>query len=260
MLITNLAADQNKTDLFYQKYLPAHKTDRYGDLNKSLQVDFKISKIKQMKDISQELNNTVKSIVDNQIKSTVVSEDLKQIDNFVHSQEFKKKIKKSEDYILHDKDLDWQKHLGKYKDLTSKIRNNININDQSSNYFKPGEKVFVIISSSLPDNIIKSYFESVEDIADEVTFVIRGTIGGVDKMKPTLEWIDRVTTKNDGTKYKATVIIEPRVVKKYNIKKVPAVLYIKNYDPTYLKSDDDETFKIHYGTVDFWYAIEKIKY
>lgn len=98
----------------------------------------------------------------------------------------------------------------------------------------------------------------LQKVNTDITFVLRGTIGGIKEIKPTLEWMQDVLTKNDNTRYEYNVVIEPRIVSKYNIEQVPAVLYVKNYNPTYTEKSTDEEHYIYYGAVDIDYALEKI--
>lgn len=98
----------------------------------------------------------------------------------------------------------------------------------------------------------------LQNVNSDVTFILRGTIGGVKKIKPTLDWIQEILIKNNSTKYEYNVLIEPRIVNKYKIEKLPAVLYIKDYNPSYTEESTNEEYYIYYGAVDINYALKKI--
>ena len=173
-------------------------------------------------------------------------------------------IIENENYLLYDKKINWQQHLGQYKNRTNtaleqlKDKGTISSEISSNQFLEHNEKIFIIISSSIQKHILKNYFETLQKVNTDVTFVLRGTIGGVKKIKPTLDWIQEILTKNDNTRYEYNVIIEPRIVSKYNIKQVPAVLYVKNYNPSYTEESANEEHYIYYGAVDIDYALEKI--
>ena len=98
----------------------------------------------------------------------------------------------------------------------------------------------------------------LQKVNTDVTFVLRGTIGGIKEIKPTLEWIQEILTKSDNSRYEYNIMIEPRVVSKYKVEQTPAVLYVKNYNPSYIEESTDEEHYIYYGAVDIDYALKKI--
>lgn len=263
-LILSAQANENKKEIFNDKYLNSQKLDQYRNININISSDFKISNIEEMTKISDEVNTNTSSMINNSLKSDTIENEAQEIDSKVKSKDFQKEIIENENYLLYDKKINWQQHLGQYKNRTNtaleqlKDKGTISSEISSNQFLEHNEKIFIIISSSIPKHILKNYFETLQKVNTDVTFVLRGTIDGVKKIKPTLDWIQNILTKNDNTRYEYNIIIEPRIVSKYNIKQVPAVLYVKNYNPSYTEESTDEEHYIYYGTVDIGYALEKI--
>ena len=263
-LILSAQANEDKKEIFNDKYLNSQKLDQYRNTNINISSDFKISNIEEMTKISDEVNTNTSSMINNSLKSDTLENEAQEIDSKVKSKDFQKKIIENENYLLYDKKINWQQHLGQYKNRTNtaleqlKDKGTVSSEISSNQFLEHNEKIFIVISSSIPKHILKNYFETLQKVNTDVTFVLRGTIDGVKKIKPTLDWIQEILTKNDNTRYEYNVIIEPRIVSKYNIKQVPAVLYVKNYNPSYTEESTDEEHYIYYGAVDIDYALEKI--
>ena len=263
-LILSAQANEDKKELFNDKYLNSQKLDQYRDTNINTSSDFKISNIKEMTKISDETNTTTSTMIENSIKSNTLENEAQNLKEQIKSKDFQKKIVENENYILHDKKINWQQHLGQYKNRTNtaleqlKEKGTVSSELSSNQFLANNEKLFIVISSSIPEHILKNYFEMLQKVNTDVTFVLRGTIGGIKKIKPTLEWIQEILTKSDNTRYEYNIMIEPRVVSKYKVEQTPAVLYVKNYNPSYIEESANEEHYIYYGAVDIDYALEKI--
>jgi type-F conjugative transfer system pilin assembly protein TrbC len=263
-LILSAQANEDKKELFNDKYLNSQKLDQYRDTNINTSTDFKISNIKEITKISDDLNKSTSTMIDNSLKSDALKNKAHEIDNNVKSKVFQNKIIENENYLLYDKKINWQQHLGQYKNRTNialeqlKEKGTVSSELSTNQFLESNEKLFIVISSSIPKHIIKNYFEMLQNVNTDVTFVLRGTIGGVKKIKPTLDWMQEVLTKSDNTRYEYNVVIEPRIVNKYKIERLPAVLYVKNYNPSYTEESTDEKHYIYYGAVDVDYALGKI--
>jgi len=264
-LLISSWANEDKKELFKDKYLNSQKLNQYKDTNINTSADLKISNIKEMtKRISPAKKNTSK-IINNSLKSDKLKNEAHRINTQVKSKDFQKKIIENEDYLLYDKKMNWQKHLGKYKDRTNiilkqlKDKGSISSKISSNQFLANDEKLFIIISSSIPKYILKNYFDMLQKVNTDVTFVLRGTIGGIKKIKPTLKYIqDLLLLKGNNKRYEYNIIIEPRIESKYKIQKVPAVLFIKNYNLSYTKEDQNERYYIYYGAIGIEYVLKKI--
>lgn len=241
LLLSSLYAnDINESKVFLDKYLPTSKTSKFKNLDCKKSYDVKISSIKSMKEVDKDTNKTASNTVKNIYKSDDLTKQATNIQTYVNSKEFHTKLKKAKDDILYDKKTNWQQYIPthlKTKDNKLKIDRYVGT-----------EKLYIIISSSIPEITLKNYMTILSRVNNEVTFVLRGVIGSHKKIMPTLNWIKKLL----GDKYQFNIIIEPRITKKYNITKVPAILYIKDYNL------DSEDFWVYYGDIAPKYALEKI--
>ncbi len=201
-----------------------------------------------------------------------IQEVAKQIEKQTKTQDFKKELKANEDYILYDKSIDFSKYTGLNREELESIRNSSH-NLQSGNRFLfSNEKIFIIISSSMPKETIINYFKTLEKVNTDVTFILQGLIGNdISKLNPTLEYIRDLLVKDKNTSlenpeniYFFNIDINPKVIKKFNITYTPAVIFISNYDktlqePQELKeSINGERVYIAYGAVSADYALSEI--
>lgn len=201
-----------------------------------------------------------------------IQEVAKQIEKQTKTQDFKKELKANEDYILYDKSIDFSKYTGLNREELESIRNSSH-NLQSGNRFLfSNEKIFIIISSSMPKETIINYFKTLEKVNTDVTFILQGLIGNdISKLNPTLEYIRDLLVKDKNTSlenpeniYSFNIDINPKVIKKFNIAYTPAVIFISNYDktlqePQELKeSINGERVYIAYGAVSADYALSEI--
>lgn len=118
-LILSAAASEDKKELFNDKYLNSQKLDLYRDTNINISSDFKISNIKDMTKISDETNTTTSTMIENSIKSNTLENEAQNLKEQIKSKDFQKKIVENENYILHDEKINWQQHLGQYKNRTN---------------------------------------------------------------------------------------------------------------------------------------------
>lgn len=231
-----------------------------GELN----IDF-------LRDTMQEKNKEFKNL---QIEAPSMEylNKAKEIKDLTNTEDFKKELKANEDYILYDKSIDFNKYTGLNREELESIRNSSH-NLQSGNRFLfSNEKIFIVISSSMPKETIVNYFKTLEKVNTDVTFVLQGLIGNdISKLNPTLEYIRDLLVKDKNTSlenpeniYFFNIDINPKVIKKFNITYTPAVIFISNYDktlqePQELKeSINGERVYIAYGAVSADYALSEI--
>lgn len=91
-------------------------------------------------------------------------------------------------------------------------------------------RIYIFMSASVPKETWRGYAKTIDalNLNDNVIMVMRGCIGGCEKFKPTLNFIQDVLVedKNKGG-YKARVAIDPMLFRRYNIKEAPTVVYAK---------------------------------
>lgn len=99
-----------------------------------------------------------------------------------------------------------------------------------------GEKVFLFISSSIPDETVHAYIAGIDKAADpNVSLVMRGIAGGMSsaKAKKGQSYFKRILkkdldcprTRNPCRRYEVPIHLKPSLFTKYGITSVPAVVY-----------------------------------
>ncbi len=99
---------------------------------------------------------------------------------------------------------------------------------------KKDERIYIFISSSVPKETLQNYARDLDALGEpKISLVIRGFVGGMTKVRPTLEFLKGVLFKDgncDSDKceaYRAPVLIDPLLFRHYEIEAVPAIVYSK---------------------------------
>ena len=120
------------------------------------------------------------------------------------------------------------------------------------------EKVYLFISSSIPDETVHAYIVNLDKVADpNVSLVMRGLVGGIakERAKKGQSYFSRIMkkeldcprTQTPCERYKVPILLESSLFTKYGITRVPAVAY----------EHDDNSFLIQ-GDAGLDYLLEKI--
>lgn len=101
----------------------------------------------------------------------------------------------------------------------------------------PGnERIYLFISSSVPIGTLRNYARDLDRLGDPNVFmVMRGFVGGMKQVKPTLDFVKRVIAADSdcevitqGCKaYRVNIKIDPLLFRKYGINRVPAAVYAR---------------------------------
>ena len=191
----------------------------------------------------QSLENRAKEVV-KQYKD-VISPELKE----KKKEEYKDKAKKLYDFY---KSPEFQGRVERYKKELEKLffgkpleaREKEKFYRYYSDFYKyshdvlvlnDDEVIYVFVSSSIPDEVIKEYLSSSEKVFGSVSFVLRGGVGGLTYLKPTVEWVVNLLKKNSSCNflqeecemYEREFLIDPFLFRKYEIEVVPCVVYEK---------------------------------
>ena len=198
-----------------------------------------------------------------------------EINSNVRSEKSQQKIQDYKDHILKDKKLGIENAVNTYLKASERGQEEIT-NGYENKILGKDERLIIAISSSVSKETIKEYFSSLEDSYTDVVFVMNGFIGNnVKYLKPTMEYISDLLVKSEtqdkmdkDNRYLHRVDVNPKIFRKYNLKKVPAVVFIKNYNPFLEQQgsswDDDkkdnslEEIYISYGDSNIQYALERI--
>jgi type-F conjugative transfer system pilin assembly protein TrbC len=137
------------------------------------------------------------------------------------------------------------------------------------------ERIYIFISSSIPRETLRNYVRDVAKLRDpNVKLVMRGLIGGVKYIKPTMRFVSGILLKDPACnpekrrceRYAAGVNVDPLLFGRYGIKEVPAIAYARNV--TVLDAEMSEGmernvksgdyYTIH-GDVALTYALERFR-
>jgi type-F conjugative transfer system pilin assembly protein TrbC len=194
-------------------------------------------------------------------------QEANQVYRTTQSSQFNKNVKGMEEYIINDKALNYKSYMGKYSKMAQKI---IKGKYNNNTFLGNKQKIYIVISSSMPITTIQNYIRDVQPVRTDITFVMRGVIGNMKHFMPTIKWVNKLITKpncdkpnSNKCKYRLNFTINPKVTEHFNIKEVPAVIFVKNYDGyldehTPLPKKRNEKAYIAYGDANIHYALEKI--
>jgi len=266
------AKDVNETKLFWEKYNLNERAKQFNISPQELQQktkDFNLTKLKKINDMNE---SEIKQRYNPSFyKSNSANKIANSINNFIESKKFQRNVKSAKDYILYDKGFNFSKYEGQYKAIIDKLQHSKG-GILGNKYLDSDERIYVVISSSIPKTTIKNYFAEAEPVGTDIHFVLRGLIGGIHKIKPTLKWLNSIIVKNpDGNitdpknRYQVQVEVNPKVTMYYGIKEVPAVIFVKGFNPLLeaheplpIKKDDNESVYIAYGDANLMYSLKKI--
>ncbi|ULO03746.1 TrbC family F-type conjugative pilus assembly protein [Campylobacter sp. RM12651] len=245
-----MANDNSDKNIFNKKYQQADnnvvilKNDTYN-IN-----DLKNQNLKENIDLTIDNNFIIQNKNNDIINST------QQLNNIINNENYKN------NFINAKKDLLYDLNSNASSELIQKLQS---YNDNTNNLLLKNERIFIVLSSSLSKELIKNYFISVSKSPQDFAFVLRGVIGNdLKKLVPTINYFKDLNTIS---KQGFDLSINPKIIQAYNITKVPAIVYIKNYnnileqheqyEDKQINSSDDNVF-IFYGDMALEYALEQI--
>jgi len=119
--------------------------------------------------------------------------------------------------------------------------------------------VFIFISSSMPNELIKKYISAVEG-NDNFVFVINGLIDNdIRYIKPTMKWVNSLLCDEDGqTCAQSTIDINPNLFEIFEVDEVPSVVYIKDSQALNDCSSENKPSYLKYvGDTDIMYVFDR---
>jgi conjugal transfer pilus assembly protein TrbC len=152
-----------------------------------------------------------------------------------------------------------------YRDKPNGIKENAKLS--------PHERIYLFISSSVPTGTLRNYMAGIDAAQDpNIIVVMRGFIGGMKYVRPTLEFTHALLKKNTSCNlpeqcelYAVNFEIDPLLFRRYGINRVPAVVYVPDIDvedPAGSEGLEDNAkvsdYHLFYGDVSLDYAIERI--
>lgn len=105
-------------------------------------------------------------------------------------------------------------------------------------FLEKDERIYVFVSSSMPMHVVRNYASDIAKLGDHrIQMVMRGFIGGMQKIVPTTHFIAESLKKNPGCELAADnkcemlsvdFLVDPLLFQRYDINQVPAFVYVKN--------------------------------
>jgi type-F conjugative transfer system pilin assembly protein TrbC len=137
------------------------------------------------------------------------------------------------------------------------------------------ERIYIFISSSMPKETLRNYVRDVAMLRDpNVKLVMRGLVGGVKYIKPTMRFVSGILLKDPACnpektrceRFAAGVNVEPQLFRRYGIDQVPAIVYGRNISVLDREMSEGmernltsgEFYTIH-GDVALTYALERFR-
>ena len=188
--LNDINATQDELTKFNEKYL---KDKLHTESNNSIAKTIKMSDIAKQKN---DANITFQKLDTNQSREVFKlkeSKEAKNIDTIVGDKAFIDKVKDNKKYILENYKIGGQK-MEATPELDKKLATEVTTSTNGN------EKIFIVISSSMPDEQIREYFKAVEG-KDNIKFILRGLVGDLQKFDPTRKYLERLLKKNPNDKY-----------------------------------------------------------
>jgi type-F conjugative transfer system pilin assembly protein TrbC len=175
--------------------------------------------LKVKEESERELGEKGKRVIEQFRKNKVQQERIKKF-----SRDLYEKVGPSKSVNYKEEDFSrFSSGIGKGEDLTL---------DKQKDYLAPDERIYIFMSSSVPENVWKSYAEDLKQIGSRrIIVVLRGCIGGCERIKPTIEFLRRVAFNNGNDTKGFEIQIDPFLFRKYHISQVPAIVYAKGVYP-----------------------------
>ncbi|MFZ4857581.1 MAG: type-F conjugative transfer system pilin assembly protein TrbC [Desulfuromonadaceae bacterium] len=140
----------------------------------------------------------------------------------------------------------------------------------------PEERIYVFVSASMPLQTIRNYAASIAKYGDSrIMMVLRGFVGGVGKIQPTIDLVGRVMQRdlscNPVTDGECEILavpfgVDPLLFRRYDIDRVPAVVYARGIktEDTGLSEGDDKNAVIGeywkaFGDASLEYIVEQMQ-
>lgn len=127
------------------------------------------------------------------------------------------------------------------------------------------EQLYLFVSSSVPLNTLRNYAAMIDRArAGQVIMVLRGFVGGMKKIRPTMEFIGDILkedpscdlAKEKCDSYQVNIQVDPQLFQRYGIGEVPALAYLpSNVDKAEGKQAEPV---IIYGDAGLDYLLERI--
>lgn len=127
------------------------------------------------------------------------------------------------------------------------------------------DQLYLFVSSSVPLYTLRNYATMIDRArTGQVTVVLRGFVGGMKKIRPTMEFIGEVLKKDPNCNlakekcdsYQVNIQVDPQLFQRFGIEEVPALAYLPVNEDT-AEGKQVEPIIIH-GDSGLDYLLERI--
>ena len=186
-----------------------------------------------------------------------VEKSLHEVGSYVKDDEFRRKVESARKKINRDVFL---------RPEVSRSRKKVHGRES---LLREDERVYVFVSSGMPLDVVRAYVRDASRLKSKnVIFVLRGGVEGLKFIRPTVEWVYSAVVRdpeclNSGKRcrvYPVRFQIDPFLFRKFGIKEVPAVVYVRGVIPKVGYSEGLPETKmgkafVSYGDVGFFYHL-----
>lgn len=160
-----------------------------------------------------------------------------------------------------NKQQEWRVKLD--KSLKVKEHWGVDSAEKAINKLPYSSRPILFVSSSMPVSTLRRYIQDMEKV--QGIMILRGFIGGVGKITPTLSFISNLTKKKQSCsnepcdRYSTQIMIDPILFQSYGIQKVPAfALHGEDNMLGYCKGTDGLSVSDHvvYGDSSLHYLMQ----
>lgn len=162
----------------------------------------------------------VEAVVEKGLKT----EDAKRAGEIIRSPEFKQKVDKERTRLQQEVFGIKEQPRSYYTDLNATKRPRL----------AADERVYLFVSSSMPETTIRTYVKDIARLNDpNIVVVMRGFIGGMDKFQPTMDFITTMLKENrtcngpDCAMRGVAFEIDPNLYRRFKPAQVPALVYAR---------------------------------
>ena len=190
----------------------------------------------------------------------------KDLNEYFHSEQYQAKLRAEQERIKKEV----LPHMKGYREYDKKNRK-----QSPSGVLGSDERIYLFISSSVPESVLRRYIKDIAELHEpNIKIVMRGFIGGIRYLKPTMKYIAGLLKKDKDCDmlteqcevYRINIDIDPLLFRRYGIDRVPAVVYVDGIKKTGVeRSEGSEkgyrvtgnAYKV-YGDASLKYMIEFI--
>jgi len=227
-------------------------------------TEFNLDSINQYMEKVDDLKKDLK--VPENLHKEKVQEMAEKTYQFYQSKEFKEKLQAETDRL---KEGVFKKPLEEYYSDSSKEI------EKTKGKLQPTERIYIFISSSVPIPTLRNYALALDRLGDpNIVMVMRGFVDGMKYIRPTINFVGDILKKDPGcdmTKqkcdtYRADFQIDPLLFRRYQIAKVPAVVYATDVNVMDVQMSEGlenntkvSNYHVLYGDASLEYVLDTIQ-